>query len=99
MHVRERVPAASPACRRAPASSDALASCTQEELLRARADDAASAEARRARNSRYRAALEAQIGEAEGRRLLDDVFMTTLERQLNSQLLDAARAQLLGPGA
>lgn len=74
------------------------ANMPQTGLLQAGADDAASAESRRARNSQYKAALEAQIGEAEGRRLLDDVFMTEQERQLNGQLLGAARAQLAGRG-
>lgn len=68
----------------------------QADLRQFQLSESMTAEQRKQRNAQYKAALEAQIAEAEARQVLDDVFMVEHESKLNRRLISMARGTLNG---
>jgi glutamate mutase epsilon subunit len=71
----------------------------QAQLQQFKLSESLTAAQRKQRNAQYKAALEAQIAEAEARQVLDDVFMAGRERELNRQLIVTARGMMSSMGA
>ncbi|WIA35125.1 hypothetical protein OEZ86_003606 [Tetradesmus obliquus] len=70
----------------------------EAQLQQFRLCESLTAAQRRQRNAQYKAALEAQIAEAEARAVLDDVFMAERERALNRRLIVTACGMMAGLG-
>jgi hypothetical protein len=73
-------------------------STPQAQLQQFKLSEVLTAAQRKQRNTQYKAALEAQIAEAEARSVLDDVFMAERERELNRRLIVTARGMMSSMG-